>query len=90
MSEKLTKDALGAIALILMTRSGGIDAVDACRVIENAQAANQLARAAGDEANRLNDAAEAWSYRMPSGWVVPRTNAFLLLKTGWLPEGWQS
>lgn len=79
---KLTKDAIGAIAFILMT-DAGIDAVDACNVLENAQAANQLARAVEDEC----DHRRRMSFIQSRG----RAEDFVeILKTGWLPEGWQS
>lgn len=72
----MTSHAIQAIAFILL-RDAGVDAVDACMALADGQAANQLARHAEDEATLRC-------------FLEGMTTAVAVLKSGWLPEGWES
>lgn len=79
MIKPITNHAVQAIAFIML-RDAGIHAVDACMALADGQAANQMARAAEDEANAMNAAVKSSN----------RTSAIQLLKSGWIPDGWES
>jgi hypothetical protein len=93
----ITSHAIQAIAFILLC-DNGIDAVDACNALLDAQAANQLARAAEQESDALNATSEAMAARMRKPGdgdgdgvaFALRFAAVELLKSGWLPDGWES
>jgi hypothetical protein len=87
----ISSHAIQAIAFILLCQNG-IDAVDACNALLDAQAANQLARAARNEADAMNAAVDDITdrNRKPGDPWVPGTSAIQILKSGWLPDGWES
>lgn len=89
MSKPITNHAVQAIAFILLCQNG-FDDVDACMALADGKVARQMARAAEEEAAAINAANDIAAKGMPSNWVGYRTNAYRVLKSGWIPDGWQS